>query len=200
MDVLETLAGRRSVRRFDGRPVPTEALARLVEAATWAPAPHHGRPWRFVNVASPAARERLARAMGQRWRRDLERDGVPQEKIEALLERSRRQQMEAPALLLACLSPEGRRAWPDARRQRSEQAMSVQSIGAALQSLMLAAHALGLATFWISAPLFCPEAVRRALDLPRDWETQALIAVGYPSPEYTPRPRPPFEGGFLIER
>lgn len=200
MDVLDALAARRSIRRFDGRPVPVAALARLAEAGTWAPAPHHTRPWRFVNVASTAGRRRLGRAMGERWRRDLARDGVTQEKIEALLERSRRQQMEAPALLLACLSPEGRRAWPDRRRRQSEWAMSVQSVGAALQNVMLAAHALGLATFWISAPIFCPETARRALNLPDDWEPQALIAVGYPSADYVPRPRPPFERDFLLER
>ena len=200
MDALEALATRRSIRGFDGRPVPAEALGRLAEAGTWAPAPHHTRPWWFVNVASEEARERLARAMGGRWRRDLAKDGVPADKIEALLERSRRQQMKAPALLLACLSPEGRRAWPDRRRRRSERDMSVQSMGAALQNVMLAAHAMGLATFWISAPLFCPETVRRALDLPRDWEPQALLAVGYPAAVYVPRPRPPLDRARVIER
>ena len=78
--------------------------------------------------------------------------------------------------------------------------MSVQSMGAALQNVMVAAHALGLATFWISAPLFCPETVRRALDLPDDWEPQALVAVGYPSAGHVPRPRPPFDSAFLVER
>jgi hypothetical protein len=31
------------------------------------------------------------------------------------------------------------------------------------------------------APLFAPDVVREALDLPRDWEAQALITVGYPA-------------------
>jgi coenzyme F420-0:L-glutamate ligase/coenzyme F420-1:gamma-L-glutamate ligase len=48
----------------------------------------------------------------------------------------------------------------------------------------------GLGSFWISAPLFCPETVRQALDLPREYAAQALIAIGYPHPEASLPPRP----------
>ena len=63
--------------------------------------------------------------------------------------------------------PHGRRAadWPDDRRARNEWAMAQQSIGAAMQNIMLAAHAMGLSSYWISAPLFAPEACAEALAL-----------------------------------
>ncbi len=67
--------------------------------------------------------------------------------------------------------------------------MAQQSMGAALENIMVAAHALGLASYWISAPLFCPQAVREALDLPIDYESQALIVIGYPASGFSPRPR-----------
>jgi len=67
--------------------------------------------------------------------------------------------------------------------------MAVQSMGAALQNLMLAAHARGLGSFWVSAPLFCPETVQEALDLPGEYVAQALIALGYPHPEASAPPR-----------
>ncbi len=69
--------------------------------------------------------------------------------------------------------------------------MFAQSTGAALQNLMLAAHGRGLGSFWISAPLFCPAAVRRALGLPPEFEAQALVALGYPRSGSSPPPRPP---------
>ncbi len=189
MDVFTALTGRRSLRRFAERPVAHQSLERLLTVACLAPAPHHSRPWRFVVVGSRQSRQRLAEAMGQPWRLDLKSDGVPPDKIAWLLERSRRQIMEAPALILGCLVPQGLRPWPDERRRQAEWAMAVQSMGAALENLMLAAHALGLASFWISAPLFCPETVREALDLPEHYVAQALIALGYPAPDVAPRPR-----------
>ena len=137
--------------------------------------------------------------MGVAWRRDLERDGVAPEKIAALLEKSRRRIEKAPALLLGCLVAEGLRAWPDERRRRAEWGMAQQSMGAALENVMVAAHALGLASYWLSAPLYCPEAVRDALGLPEAYEAQALIVAGYPAPGAAPRPRPEPDLSALIQ-
>jgi len=199
VELFAGLRGRRSIRRFVERPVPQALLDELISVACLAPAPHHSRPWRFV-VVGAEARDRLARAMGARWHRDLEADGVPEARIAALLARSRAQIRDAPALLLACLVSEGLRAWPDATRRQSEWLMAVQSMGAALQNLMLAAHARDLGSFWISAPLFCPEAVRESLDLPQEYAAQALIALGYPHLT-TPPPRPdPDITALVLER
>jgi len=200
MDALHAIETRRSLRRFNNRPVPDDVIQTLVRLACLAPAPHHTRPWRFVLVR-PESRERLASAMGDAWRRDLAADGVDRSRIEALVARSRRQLTEAPALLLACLTDEGLRRWPDEHRAAAERAMAAQSLGAALENALLAAHALGLAGYWISAPLFCREAVRRALDLPQAFAPQALVALGYPAPGLKPRPRPEIElSKLLLER
>ncbi len=164
MDAYQALTERRSIRRFDGRPVPRDAIDKLLRAGCLAPAPHHTRPWRYVLLETPDSRARLAAAMGAAWRLDLERDGVPAARIEALLDRSRRQIEDAPALALACVVAQGLRAWPDERRRRAELTMASQSMGCALENIMVAAHAEGLASFWISAPLFCQDAVREALD------------------------------------
>jgi len=190
MRLEEAIAGRRSIRHFDGRPVPSAVIDDLIAAACVAPAPHHSRPWRFVAVESTEARVRLAQAMAQAWQRDLEADGVPQDEAARLLDHHRRQIGEAPALLVACLVLDGARPWPDQRRQRAEHDMYVQSLGAALQNLMLAAHARGLGSCLMGAPLFCPEAVMEALALPSEFEPQFLVAIGYPAPGFQPPPRP----------
>ena len=200
LSLEEAIAGRPSVRHFSDRPVEPEAIDAVIAAACLAPAPHHTRPWRFV-VLSPDARAALADAMGRAWRRDLRRHGVEEERIEALFERSRRQIMAAPALILVGFLAGAQRPWPDRRRRRSEATMFAQSTGAALQNLMLAAHDRGLGSYWISAPLFCPATVRRALGLPPEFEAQALVALGYPRPGAKPTPRPPLAArDFLIRR
>jgi len=190
MTLDAALAARRSVRQFSPRPVQPALVEEIVTAACLAPAPHHSRPWRFV-ILSADARAALTDAMHQRWRQDLQRDGVPEVRIRRLLARSRDRLAAAPVLILAGVVGDAQRAWPDQRRQRAEELMFVQSLGAALENLMLAAHARGLGSYWLSAPLFCPEAVRLALDLPSDFQPQALIALGYPKEGLRLPPRPP---------
>ncbi len=189
MELEEAIRGRRSVRRFDGRRVASEVVRELAEAAALAPAPHHTHPWRLI-VLSADARHRLVEAMQDAWRRDLEGDDTPPEEVARRLERSRRRLLDAPLLLLTCLDMSQAHPWPDERRRRAERDMFVQSLGAALQNLQLLAHARGLGSCLLGAPLFCQEAVREALLLPPSWEPMFLVEVGYPDPCYRPRVRP----------
>jgi F420 biosynthesis protein FbiB-like protein len=147
---------------------------------------------------SPERRTALAERMGAAWREDLERDGHAEELITKLLRKSYRQIVTAPVLVLACLTHEGLRDWPDERRAQHEWAMAQQSVGAAMQNMMLAAHAHGLASYWISAPLFAADAVRDALDLPAEFVAQAFIVLGYPAAGAAPKPRPAANVSKLI--
>jgi F420 biosynthesis protein FbiB-like protein len=185
------IEARRSIRAFLPEPVPRADLERLVEAACLAPAPHHSRPWRWVVVDAPERKSALARGMGERWRRDLEGDGVPPGRIDELVGDSHRKLTGAPALVLGCLTWEGLDRYPDAERQRAEWGMALLSLGAAVENLMLAAAAGDLASCWVAAPIFCPVEARDALELPDDWLPHALVLVGRPDPGYTAPTRPP---------
>jgi F420 biosynthesis protein FbiB-like protein len=182
---------RRSIRAFRPDPVDRSLLDRLVEAACLAPAPHHSRPWRFVVIDGDAGKEALADGMGARWRVDLAGDGVDPTRIDELVTASHRKLTAAPALVLGCLTWNGLDRYPDEARQRAEFGMALLSLGAAVENLMLTAADTGLASCWVAAPIFCPEAARDALALPDEWLPHALVLVGHPDPTYVARERPP---------
>jgi nitroreductase len=50
MDALETIRTRRSVRKYQDRPVSEELVRTLLEAAMSAPSARNGRPWQFVVI------------------------------------------------------------------------------------------------------------------------------------------------------
>ena len=197
--LAEVLRGRRSVRRYSDRPVPTEAIRAALEAARWAPSPHNSQPWRFAVLRSSAARERLATALGQRWRADLAADRMSAEEIDHLIGRSRERIGGAPVALIISLTFADLDTYPDARRQEAERLMAAHSLGAAAQNIMLTVHTYGLASCWMCAPLFCPDVVRAALDLPSDVVPQALITVGYSAVEPPIRERRPLEDLILLD-
>ena len=179
--VLDAIKQRRSVRSYRPDPVPREVLEQLLAAAIWAPSAHNRQPWRFVVVRTPAAREALARAMGERLRRDLAADGVPADAVENDVRRSYARLLAAPALVVVCLTLADMDVYPDVRRRDAERTMAVQSAAMAGQNLLLAAYAVGLGACWMCAPLFCPDVVQSVLTLPADWEPQGIIALGYPA-------------------
>jgi PPOX class probable F420-dependent enzyme len=191
VDFLPLARGRRSVRAFTGRPVPRAALETMLEAARWAPSPHGRQPWRFAVLTQPERKAALANAMGAEWQRTLEMDGEPAEVIQLRLEKSQERIRTAPALILACLYLADLDVYPDADRQHAEEVMAIQSLGAAVQNMLLAAYAVGLDCGWMCAPLFCPDTVRAALGLDAALIPHALLAVGYAGADPKRRPHRP---------
>jgi F420 biosynthesis protein FbiB-like protein len=188
-EIADAIGTRRSIRRFSGEPVPREVVRELLEAGTRAPSPHNRQPWRFAVLRQLRTKARLARAMGERLRADRGRDGDPAEAIEADVARSRARIEGAPVVLVAALSMRDMDRYVDERRSNAEHLMAVQATAAAVQNLLLLAQARGLGACWMCAPLFCPETVRSALDLPEDWEPQALVALGLAEGPGRERPR-----------
>lgn len=188
-NVLDLVRGRRSVRRYLDKDVPQEMIEEVIEAARWAPSPHGRQPWRFAVLTRNESKRRLADAMGDEWRANLEMDGQDSETVEKRLEGSRRRLLDAPVLILLCLYLEELDEYHDTKRQQSEITMAVQSLGAAAQNMMLAAYDLGLDSGWMCAPLFCPEKVTEALSLDSGLVPHALLTLGYAAGD-PPKRRP----------
>ncbi|MEI6181377.1 MAG: nitroreductase family protein [Chloroflexales bacterium] len=189
MEWMALIQGRRSVRAFQPTPLTREQIEAVLEAARWAPSPHGRQPWRFVVVTTPAAKVRLATAMGATWRQQLAHDGQDEATIATRFQKSQERIISAPALILPCLYLADLDAYPDPERQAAETTMAVQSLGCAVQNMLLAAHAQGLASGWMCAPLFCQATVRTALKLAATLHPQALIPLGYAAHEPPSRSR-----------
>ena len=180
-ELIDIISSRRSLRRYQQKPVPRHVIEHVLNAAIWAPSAHNRQPWRFAVIETQHEKNALAYAMGQRLRHDLKADNVPEEVISADVNRSYDRITSAPVLVLLCLSMIDMDRYPDEKRATNEYIMAVQSTAMAGQNLLLAAHDAGLGACWMCAPLFCPDVVSNALHLPEDWLPQGLITMGYPA-------------------
>jgi coenzyme F420-0:L-glutamate ligase/coenzyme F420-1:gamma-L-glutamate ligase len=187
LDIVGLLKNRRSIREYTPKNVSKKVLDAILKAATWAPSAHNAQPWRFVVIRDSVLKLKLAEAMASRWKRDLAKNGVSEKDRESLAKASVERFSSAPIVIVSCLTTMEMNHYPDKRRQRIEFTMAVQSVAAAIENMLIAAHAMGLGACWFCAPLFCSETVRKVLRLPPDVEPQALITLGYPAD----RPLPP---------
>ena len=176
-----TLHTRRSIRHYTAQPVPAKLIDQLLEAATRAPSAHNRQPWRFAVISSPIVKAQLADRMGARLKADRLRQADRVAEIDRDVARSKARITSAPVVIIACLSI----SQPDPH----ERIMAIQSVAASIENLLLAAHEVGLGACWMAAPLYCPDVVRNVLQLPDDWDAQALITIGYPADTGKPQTR-----------
>ena len=189
--LMSWMHGRRSIRRYRPEPLPAATIERLLDAARFAPSAHNRQPWRFAVLRSEVEKQRLATAMGERLRTDRLADGDDAVAIERDIACSHARITAAPAVIVACLTLADMDRYADAQRAEAERLMAVQSTAMAVQNMLFLALAEGLAACWMCAPLFCPDTVRAALDLPADWQPQAAITLGRPAATGKPRERRP---------
>jgi nitroreductase len=62
MEVLEAIRTRRSIRKYDRRLVPEEAIKKILEAGRWAPSANNAQPWTFIVLKDERVRKDVARA------------------------------------------------------------------------------------------------------------------------------------------
>lgn len=180
MDVLQAIAQRRSIRRFKDQPVPRELIEQLLTAATLAPSGKNLQPWRFV-VLEGEAKDHLSDMM-LTCAETLQAQGV---NIGSAVH-SAKIIKQAPVVILiydALFKPGDDhngmgRIWS---------LVNTQSIGAAIQNMLLAAEAAGLGTLWICDVLVAED--ETAAWLGRTDELVAAVAVGYADEAPSARPR-----------
>jgi nitroreductase len=161
MDVLEAISTRRSIRRFQERPVEAEKLRTVLEAARLAPSWANLQCWRFVLVQDAQDRARLSEyAFVEAFFAPLGYKFNPAQKGVA----------EAPVVIVACADPEK-------SGNLGEQPYYLADLGIAAQSLMLAAHAQGLGTVFVG--VFDEEKVRELLGIPASIRIVGLFPLGY---------------------
>jgi len=185
-EFLRILKTRRSIRCYKPDPIPQELIFELLDLCRYAANAHNAQPFRFIVLLNKSIKRQLIEAMCNRYASDLKSDGLPEEKIQQFVDLSKHRFLEAPALILACLTMQDMDKYSDNARQQCEYLMAVQSVANALHNLLLIAHAKGLGANWYCAPLFCPDLIKSILNLPDSYIPQAFITLGIPN-ETPPR-------------
>ncbi len=185
--LLDEIKLRRSIRKFLDTPVSQDLIKDVLLAAGWAPSAHNAQPWRFIVLEDISVKQELADSMAESWTADMAKDGL---KIEEEIRKKRIDRFAtAPVLILACFTMNEMKKFPDKKLRDCERDLAIQGLGAAIQNMLLTAHAKGLGACWFCAPGFCKGTVRKVLKIPSDVEPQALILMGYPAEQPTTPPR-----------
>ena len=174
--IEDVIARRWSPRAFAERPVETEKLKRLFEAARWAPSSNNEQPWRFLAATKDS-------------RSDYDK------LFSCLSEGNSKWVFRAPVLILSVASL----FFEDNGKPNRH---ALHDTGMAVENLVLQATSMGLQAHQMAG--YDVERARKECQIPSGFEPVAMIAVGYPGdaavlPDYLrerelkPRERQPIQ-------
>jgi len=191
--IFDIIKKRRSIRKYSTRKVSKKILNEILEAARWAPSAHNAQPWRFIVLSKTEEKKVLADAMSEARVKDLIKNQMPPEHAMEIAKRSTERFEKAPTVIVACITMAEVPKHTDEDKKNVERDLAIQSLGAAIQNMLLAAYSRGLGGCWFCAPAFCRVEVREVLGLPEEFEPQALITLGYAAEKPDAPPRKPLQ-------
>jgi nitroreductase len=205
MEVLEKLIrGRRSIRKWKRDEVSDELLKKAVELATWAPNGGNFQGWHFIIVKNKEVIEKMANAVqsvidkiaswpeAKSWQEDILRFqknasffrnapvciGVFTSEYQGV--------MDKVLIVRESFDHEAK----EILGFRRSATTAIQSTAAAVTTMLLVFHQMGLGAVWLGAPLMAKKEIETLLNVQPNLSLVCLVAVGYPdeSPQKERRP------------
>ena len=178
MDVFEAIHNRHSQGKVKPAPVPRAMIEKLLEAAVQAPNHYKVRPWRFVVLMGDGLKK-LGDVMAA-----SQQERHPEFPAEAF-DKCRALPLRAPVIIAVGVDKP--------TESKVLEIENVAAVAAAIQNLLLAAHAMGLGTKWRTSEWARDAKVKEFLGFEPDQHIIGFIYLGYPEFVSEPAPRPSFE-------
>ncbi len=188
MDTFDAIISRRSIRKFKDKEIPIELIEKILQAASNAPSAKNRQPWKFFVVTNKNRSAML----------EVIRTGIANEKsLEGLLPNSLQfisgaentlKMMEQAPITVFVFNTEDNSLWNESGiERRLLDIANIQSIGAAIQNMLLAGTSLGIGSLWICDVFFAYREICQWLNEKN--QLIAAVSFGYPDENPSPRPR-----------
>lgn len=180
MNTIEAIAQRRSIRQFKSTPIPDELIVKILNLAIQAPSGKNRQPWRFIVVKEDRRPEMISimRAGIEKARKSGGDLGSSERTTDV---------MEQAPVTIFIFNPYAE----SVDGKRTSNVVDTQSVGAAIQNMLLAAQEFGLGTLWICDVFYAYSELCAWLD--QTHEMIAAVSLGYTDEQPKARPRRPVD-------
>lgn len=195
-NLMKLVSSRRSIRRFQTRPVPEDAVDKILDVAMQAPSGFNMQPWEFFVVRDEALRLKICGYMEDYWRQcgEMEKGREAwQGKAWTMegLAHAAHDFSVAPVYIIVYGDPRLKKGLPMGVRNDAfrENLIFNASLANAFLYMQLAAAALGLAAQWLSVSQYpyTNSMIKQLLNIPVDFQIFDMAALGWPNLEVRPR-------------
>jgi nitroreductase len=187
MNITEAILSRRSIRKFLEKDIDTNILEKIIEAGIFAPSGKNRQPWKFVVISHEKKYEMIKTI----------KDGIENEKAgNGLLKNFTKfissakhtvKIMEEAPVTIFIINTENKLSLNQTVEEKLFEMINIQSIGASIENMILAALEYGIGSLWICDIYFAYNELRKWLKT--DNQIVAALSLGYPDEHPLARPR-----------
>jgi nitroreductase len=191
-DFFDVVHRQRACRNFTTEEIDDDALAQVLDAATFAPSAENSQPWVFVVVKDEATRTRIAELTRQVWQggaRAYEEKHLDARILADVDTGVAAGFARAPVVAVVC-----------GDREQAFESTLPSSVYPATQNLLLAATALGLGSALTTLATAMAKELSATLQLPESVKPMAVVFLGWPAKKLGPPKRVSYREKTHLDR
>jgi len=203
MELKNVIENRRSVRSFETDDVNVADLREIIRLASFAPSINNSQPWQFVVIKNKAKLDEMAAEVKKSLDSIERSQHEDADKIMKKVEWYSTFFKDAPALIAVIQTNydtviEKAVNLTNTEINKLRNFPDIQSIGAVIQNVLLAAYDKGYGTCWLSAPSIANSQLEKIINIGADKKILAFIAIGKSKTNPTVPERKPLDEIFSI--
>lgn len=190
MDTETAILTRKTVRKFTEQVPPEEDVKKIINAARVAPSSSNGQMWHFKVIYNADMKQKLKQAISNKYDEILswhEAKGN-EPKIKFYKEYSTFF-TDAPVNIAVLMEYKTsvieeiyrKKGVPEEEIQRCRPNPNLQSVGGAIENLLLMAHEMGYGACWLTAPLYAYKELEEILETKEPYQLVAFVCLGSPA-------------------
>lgn len=203
MELTAAIEQRTSVRSFLADPIPVEDLKEMVRLAACAPSVNNYQPWKFIAVTNKKVMTEMAEIISEKISALPSNESRVAQNVKSQVEWYATFFKDAPVVIAVAmetyesiLEKGADVSHEEVNKMRNYPDM--QSAGAAVQNLLLAAVDKGYGACWMSAPMVACHELTTILKLDKPYKLIAFVALGKPVSTAKPREKKGVDDIFEI--
>ena len=203
MNFKEVAEKRTSIRQFTEETIPVEDLKEMIRLGGTAPSINNSQPWKFHVITNKEVLANMADVVAKKIGSLPENESRMSNDIKKQTEWFATFFKYAPALIAVTISNyesvlEKGVSLDHKKINEIRKHPDIQSAGAAVQNILLAAVDMGYGACWMSAPTMAAAELDEMIQTEDDYEAFAFIAVGVPKQDKEPKAKKPVEEIFKL--
>jgi len=179
MNIIDAISNRRSIRKFTDKDIDDDIIKNIIKSGTDAPSPKNTQPWKFI-VIKEKSKQELIKIMKEGIENIKLNFGalIDEKNFLSSAEETFKIINEAPVIIFVINTGNKQYQRQTYVRKYVEMA-NIQSIGAAVENMLLASLEYGIGGLWMSDIYYTINEIGEWLQT--DKQIVAAVALGYPA-------------------
>jgi nitroreductase len=179
MNIIDAISNRRSIRKFIDKDIDDDIIKKILKSGIDAPSPKNTQPWKFIVIKGKSKQELIK----------IMKDGMENIKLNfgvligeknflSSAEEALKIINEAPVIIFV-INTGNRQQQRQTYVKKYVEMANIQSIGAAVENMLLASLEYGVGGLWMSDIYYTVDEIGKWLQT--DKQIVAAVALGYPA-------------------